>query len=57
MGPRPKPQPAPRHLPPEAHHADAGEILEVDGEAYLRWLETGEGPDPTADVPDEPPGR
>lgn len=21
-------------------------VLDVDGEAYLRWLETGEGPDP-----------
>lgn len=28
----------------------AGEILNVDGEAYLRWLETGEGTDPTAGV-------
>ncbi|MBN1610869.1 MAG: hypothetical protein JW940_29830 [Polyangiaceae bacterium] len=21
-------------------------VVDVDGEAYLRWLETGEGPDP-----------
>jgi hypothetical protein len=61
MGPRTKPQPteprAPRHVPPEAHDADAGELLDVDGEAYLRWLETGDGPDPTANVPEQPPRR
>jgi hypothetical protein len=48
MGPRPKPKPQAderRVLPPE--DADgAHEVLDVDGEQYLRWLETGEGEDP-----------
>jgi hypothetical protein len=42
-------------VPPEVKEADAGELLDVDGEAYLRWLETGEGPDPTARVSEQPP--
>jgi hypothetical protein len=55
MGPRPKPQPQPEErpvLPPEMLEPDDGEILDVDGEAYLRWLETGEGEDPCRDFYD-----
>ena len=32
----------------------AHEILDVDGEAYLRWLETGEGEDPCQVCPQRP---
>ena len=44
-------------LPPEAYDEDARDVLDVDGEACVRRLETGEGPDPLADVPDRPPMR
>lgn len=33
-------------IPPE-ELAVIDQIVEVDVEAYLRWLETGEGPDPS----------
>ena len=39
-----------RVVPPEAHAADAGDALPIDGEDYLRWLETGKGSDPTEGV-------
>jgi hypothetical protein len=55
MGPRQKPQPPKDErpvLPPELLEPDAGEILDVDGEQYLRWLETGEGEDPCRDSSD-----
>jgi hypothetical protein len=46
MTPKTTPNVAGR-LPPEASDPDAGEILDVDGEEYVRWLESGcEGPDP-----------
>jgi hypothetical protein len=46
MTPKTTPSTAGR-LPPEASDPDAGEILDVDGEVYVRWLEGGcEGPDP-----------
>jgi hypothetical protein len=57
MGPRPKPQQdEPPALPPELLNPDAGDILDVDGEKYLRWLETGEGEDPCRDSYDLTPG-
>jgi len=52
MGPRPKPQPQLDDRPVLAH-ADAegsDELLDVDVEGHLHWLETGEGdPWPTRD--------
>jgi hypothetical protein len=35
--------------PPELLQPEADRILDLDGEAYLRWLETGEGEDPCRD--------
>lgn len=43
-----------KQLPPEALAPDASEIIDLDGEAYIRWLETGEGQDPTTFVPVSP---
>jgi hypothetical protein len=51
MGPRPKPQPQERPVLPVAEAEGADELLPVDGEEYLRWLETGEG-DPWRDSSD-----
>jgi hypothetical protein len=35
----------PEELTPDELQA-MDQVLDVDSEAYLRWLETGEGPDP-----------
>jgi hypothetical protein len=41
----------PRHAKAQAQLAD-DHLSEIDGEAYLRWLETGEGEDPCRDSSD-----
>ena len=53
MGPRAKPQPKDEHRPvmPAEDVDGADKIAPVDGEAYLHWLETGEG-DPWRDSSD-----
>ena len=38
----------PEELTPE-QQAEMVRAREVDAEAYLRWLETGEGPEPCAE--------
>lgn len=54
MGPRAKPQSHRDERPvlPAEDAEGTHELLDVDGEAYLRWLETGEGEDPCRDSSD-----